>query len=80
MSIPRRKLKELECIVSKLPGFILHEVTQDNKGHLCCHIEDDAGNRFRLWAAGSGKSCGRRQMNFKSDVRKMSNKLKGLVG
>ena len=78
-TVPRKKVKELDEIISRLPGFKLLKVETGKAGHLCCHIRDDVGNRFRLWASFSGKMNGRRQNNFKADARKMSNKMKGLI-
>lgn len=79
MAIPKRKIKPIEAIIRKLPGFKLHKVEQSGGDHLCCHIEDDVGNRFRMWTGSTGSSHKRRYLNFKQDIRQMSNKLKGLL-
>ena len=77
--IPRRKLKPLQKVVASIPGFRLLSVERSGGDHLCCHIRDDKGNRFKVWTGSTGSSCKRRFLNLKQDIKRVSNRMKGLI-
>jgi len=75
----RKKIKEIKAIITDM-GFECRGIEVGHAGHLCCHITDDMGYEFRAW---TGCSCSanvkRARMNFRSDIRKLSNTAKGLI-
>jgi len=80
MSGQRKRLKSIEAVIIRL-GFTCNSITIEHAGHVCCHITDDVGNNFRAF---TGQSCSANEknarLNFKQDVRRLSNRMKGLIG
>jgi len=76
----KKRKKEIEAVVDRL-GFTCTCVDQSAGDHLCFHITDDEGNRFKAY---TGQSCSgnakNARLNFKQDIRRISNRLKGLIG
>jgi hypothetical protein len=80
MSGFRKRQKAIEQCIAEA-GFTLLRMRKGRSGHFKCRVEDDAGNRF---TACTGSSCGSNQkrahLNFKQDLRRLSNRAKGLIG
>lgn len=76
----KKRRKEIEAVVDRL-GFTCRRVDQSPGDHLCFHITDDEGNSFKAYTgqscSGNAKSA---RLNFKQDIRRISNRLKGLIG
>jgi len=75
----RKRMKEIRSVVTAL-GFECEDITISKGDHVCCHIKDDEGNRFKAF---TGQSCSANiksaRLNFKQDIRRLSNRLKGLI-
>ena len=80
MSGQRKRLKSIQEVIERL-GFTCNSIEIAHAGHVCCHITDDAGNKFKAF---TGQSCSASErnarLNFKQDIRRMSNRMKGLIG
>ena len=77
---PRKRKIELRRLIESL-GFVCLGITQNPRNsHFVCHVRDDAGNVFKAVASSStnGADC-RALNNFKADVRRQSNREKGLL-
>lgn len=76
----RKRQKAIEQCISDV-GFTLLRVRRSGSGHFKCRIRDDKGNTF---TACTGTSCSsdqrRAHLNFKQDLRRLSNRAKGLIG
>lgn len=78
VSKTRKLEQELAAMVERL-GFTLLAVERSRNDHLCCFIRDDAGNKFKVFTGITCSSYDRAaRLNFKQDVRKASNRAKGL--
>ena len=75
----RKRMKTIEAVITGC-GFKCVDMTITRADHICCHIIDDEGNKFRAW---TGQSCSanvkKARLNFRQDIRRMSNKAKGLI-
>ena len=75
----RKRLKDIETMVAKL-GFELNRIQISKGDHICCHITDDVGNNFKAY---TGQSCSanskKARLNFRQDIRRLSNRMKGLI-
>lgn len=76
----RKRQKAIEQCIAEVE-FTLLRIRIAKGGHFKCRVMDDAGNRF---TACTGTSCSSNQkrahMNFKQDLRRLSNRAKGLIG
>ena len=80
MSGQRKRMRSIEKIVIDL-GFHCARIETTHGGHICCHVIDDAGNKFKAF---TGQSCSASErnarLNFRQDIRRLSNRMKGLIG
>lgn len=80
MSGQRKRLRWIDGMVAKL-GFHLDRMEVSGGDHICCYITDDAGNKFKAF---TGQSCSANEknarLNFRQDIRRISNRMKGLIG
>lgn len=75
----KRTADEIESVVRRL-GFKLRDVAYTRAGHYKCRVVDDAGNEFKAVTGSTCSSNARRALlNFKRDIRRASNKAKGLT-
>lgn len=76
----KKRMKELRTVISQIPGFKILSIEPTKNDHLCCHVRDDAGNCFKCY---TGTTCSantkRARLNFRQDIRRQSNRAKGLV-
>lgn len=78
MSRNKKLYRELAQLISGL-GFRCRRIEKTGNSHLCCHVEDDEGNRFKAFTGSTPSSDKSARLNFKQDVRRLSNRLKGLI-
>ena len=69
-------MKEIRAVVEGC-GFALRDMTLTKGDHICCHITDDDGNKFKAF---TGQSCSsnirKARLNFRQDIRRMSHNRK----
>ena len=79
MSGQRKRLKGLKEMISEM-GFRCTWIAISGGSHICCHITDDEGNKFKAF---TGQSCSanpvKARLNFRQDIRRLSNRMKGLI-
>ena len=72
----KKRMKEIVAIVEGC-GFILRDMTITKGDHICCHITDDNGNKFKAF---TGQSCSGNtrmaRLNFRQDIRRISHRKK----
>ena len=77
----RKRQKAIEQCIAEVGFTLLRIRTGRRSGHYKCRVMDDAGNCF---TACTGTSCSSNQkkahLNFKQDLRRLSNRAKGLIG
>ena len=80
MSNGHRKRKiEITNAVKSL-GFAVLSIYVSKGAHYVVRVKDDVGHVFRAWTGCSCSSNTRRaRLNFRQDVRRQSNRLKGLI-
>lgn len=82
MSHSKKYIDGLIDLVESMEGFKVINVlnTKCGSGHRSFTIRDDVGNQFKMFAPTSpGSDVKRGMLNFKCDVKRMSNRLKGVI-
>lgn len=77
----RKHVKAIQAAVESMEGFTVDSIDKAKRnGHYCLTITDDEGNQFKAWHSATYSCAACRALNnFKSDVRRFSNKAKGLL-
>lgn len=76
----RKREAEIREAVEAI-GFTVVSIAKTRRNnHYCVTVRDDARNKFRCYTSSSCSAASCRALNnFKSDVRRMSNRAKGLI-
>lgn len=77
----KKRVREIREAIESL-GYTVDSIVKTKRNcHYCCTITDDEGNQFKAYTGSSCSAASCRALhNFKSDVHRMSNQAKGLIG
>jgi len=77
MSTVKKRISEVRAVIERL-GYTVDGIKTAPGGHLQCLVRDDQGNRLKAYTGVSTCSASG-LLNFKQDLRRLSNKAKGLI-